>query len=40
MGGVCSIQVYFGFLNFFNFAKPLSNLPEITNTVKEGKMKH
>ena len=23
MGGVSSIQVYFGFLEFFNFAKPL-----------------
>ena len=24
VGGVSSIQVYFGFLEFFNFAKPLS----------------
>ena len=24
MGGVSSIQVYFGFLEFFNFAKPLT----------------
>ena len=24
VGGVSSIQVYFGFLEFFNFAKPLN----------------
>ena len=24
-GGVCSIQVYFGFWNFVNIAKPLSS---------------
>ena len=26
MGGVSSIQGFFGFLEFFNFAKPLSQL--------------
>ena len=30
VGGVSSIQFYFGFLEFFNFAKPLNTHPEQT----------
>ena len=30
VGGVSSIQVYFGIWNFFNFAKPLSQKIHIT----------